>query len=401
MDASAGQQDEPQLSLDGDGKNPTPEAPTSESPTEASMASGAPLRTRDVGVFEDLPSAADNANPLPTPRATGRGASASRPRGWLAYLVFLVLMLMALLLRFAVFNAPQATRTGSRVATSTQPPDATATTAPTAADTPLPGITPNATLPVSTGGGPVPTPGPEIPFTVTAAEISTSPRTYDQACLPPETMPENLQGAVYVPGTTPGGTITYRWRFSDGTITPVESVVIGPTNMPSFYGAANDQLIEGKWVIDPAIADGSSKWAKFEVLTPSHLLSPPSYFWFKCEFSVHDATSAVSIGSGGSAPQYNCIAGGDQTFTFTGTIGIYPDPHSHTVNYHWLRSDGSQGPDLSVTLAPGQFSASVQPDIVVVTYAQAQAKPGNLWEKVVLTSNPDIHSNLASYFVYC
>jgi hypothetical protein len=245
-----------------------------------------------------------------------------------------------------------------------------------------------------------------MPFTVTAAEISSAPTTYDGYCNPPETMIERFQGFVYVPGTTPGGAITYRWRFSNGTVTPTQSTRIGPTNRPLFYGAANDQNIEGQWAVAPATADGSSKWAKFEVLTPSHLLSPPTYFNFKCEFMLRMPSASASGGSGGAPPQYACASGGDQTFTFTGTINVFPDPHSHTITYHWQRSDGSRGPDQSVTMGPGVASASVQPDTVVVSHEQAVANftqygAQPLWEKIVVTSAPGIESYPTEYYAWC
>ncbi|MGE5334998.1 MAG: hypothetical protein ACM3N4_09895, partial [Nitrososphaerota archaeon] len=311
-----------------------------------------------------------------------------------------------LVIRFALFSTPTAPSIRTRAASSLPSPAATATAAVSPTDSSLPAVTPNATLPVNTGGGPVPTPGPEISFTVTAAEISTAPTTYDGECNPPDTMIEHFQGNVYVPGTTPGGTIRYRWRFSNGTVTSVQSVLIGPTNMPAFYGAANNQIIEGTWAVDPATADGSSKWAEFEVLTPSHLLSPPGYFKFKCEFMLRMPTSSVSGGGGGTPPQYDCTAGGDQTFTFTGAINVFPDPHSHTITYHWLRFDGTHSPDLSVTLSPGQYSAAVQPDTVVVTNTQAIANfqqygLQSLWEKIVVTSSPGIEGYPASYFASC
>lgn len=365
-----------------------------------------PLRTRDVGVFEGAPpeyvAAADTAS-----QKAGAGAP-RRPRGWLAYMVFVVVVLLALLIRFAVFNTPPAASTHSQAAASVSSP--TATTAATVdlspTVTPSPGITPNATLPVNTGGGPVPTPGAEMPFTVTAAEISSAPTTYDGYCAPPDTMIEHFEGGVYVPGTTPGGTITYRWRFSNGTITPVQSVLIGPTNRPLYYGAANDQLITGEWAVDPATADGSRKWAEFEVLTPSHLLSPPTYFWFKCEYAIRSATASVSGGNGGTPPTYSCTDGGDQTFTFTGTISVFSDPHSHTVTYHWLRYDGTQGPDQSVTLSPGQYSANVQPDTVVVSKAKALANTQQYgtqpeWEQIIVTSSSGVPTYQAQYFAWC
>lgn len=247
-----------------------------------------------------------------------------------------------------------------------------------------------------------------MPFTVTAAQISVGPGIYDGECGPPdahETMAEQFVGSVYVPGTTPGGTVTYRWRLSDGTITAVHSTVIGPTSRPQFYGVYvpdGPLPITGEWAVDPATADGSSKWAELEVLTPSHLLSPPEYFNFKCEYSIRWSSASSSGGNGGTPPMYNCLAGGDQTFTFKGEIDIFPDPHSHVVSYHWLRADGTQGPEQSVTFAPGQFTAPVQPDSVVMTYAEAVANGGQtLREQIVVDVTPPIAEFPAEYLALC
>ncbi len=373
---------------------------TEESTTIAPPAPEEDLRTQDLGLFGDQTPQEHHTAVAPL----GATATARRPRGWLAYLVVLVMILLALLLRFAVFTSPpppqQATEPVSRNLSA--PTSTTALTPPTA--TPSPGVTPNATPGLPAGGGhPVPTAGPVGTFTVTAAEASSSPTSSNGYCNPP--MIEYFEGAVYVPGTTPGGTITYRWRFSDGTVTSVQSVVIGPTDMPSFYGAANNQNIVGQWAIDPATADGSSQWGEFEVLTPSHLLSSPAYFQMTCDYGVQGATPSVSGGTG-PAHDYDCAAGGDQTFTFTGTIAIDPDPQSHTITYYWLRSDGTQGPVESMTISPGQGSAAVQPDTVVVTQAEALAnypESQPLWEEIIVTSSPGVPTtNLgAEYFASC
>ena len=404
-DAPADQPEQSESLPAPEGSNATPVEPVAAPP-----APGESLRIRDLGVFEDSPleyaTDADKIAPTASSRTTSPGTAPRRHRGWMAYVVFLVVVVMALLIRFAVFSAPHGASGPAQGAAVKPSPAATATAGLSPTNAPSLAVTPNATLPVDTGGGPVPTPGPEIAFAVTAAEISAAPTTYDGYCDPPDTMIEHFQGNVYVPGTTRGGTITYRWRFSNGTITPAQSALIGPTNRPSFYGAANDQLIEGQWAVAPATADGSSKWAEFEVLSPSHLLSPPTYFTFKCEFMLRTPSASVSGGSGGAPPQYACGAGGDQTFTFTGTIDVFPDPHSHTITYHWLRSDGTRGPDQSVTLGPGVASANAQPDTVVVSHDKAVANCTQYgtqpqWEKIVVTSAPGIEGYPAQYFAWC
>jgi hypothetical protein len=367
-----------------------------ESTTVTPPAHEVDLRTRDLGVLEDQ---------APQEQLLGRAAGSTatsalrRPRGWLAYLLVLVLVFLALLLRFAVFTPPTQ---HAKHPVSNSLSALTATPAPTA--TPSPGVTPNATPGLPAGGGhPVPTAGPVGTFTVTAAEASSAPTSQSGYCNPP--LNEYFEGDVYVPGTTPGGTITYRWRFSDGSVTPVQSVVVGPTDMSAFYGAANNQNITGQWAVNPSTADGSTKWAEFEVLTPSHLLSPPAYFQMTCLYRVQSATPSVS---GGTSPahDYDCAAGGDQTFTFTGTITIDPDWQSHTITYYWLRSDGTQGAVQSMTISPGQGSATVQPDAVVVTQAEALANYPNLqakWEEIIVTSSPGVPTtNLgAEYFASC
>src|SRR5262249_22297687 len=244
------------------------------------------LRTRDFGTLE---LAALDAEP--------ERVAYTRPRALGTYGAVLLLMIITLLAfaHFAPFSSPHAGPAAQATASATD----TAPSQPSATPTATPPIVPNSTIPAPGGGAPVPTPGEEMPFTVTAAYADAAPTTAEINC--DRTQPTYFNGALYVPGTTKGGVVTYRWVHSDGSRSPTETVTMAPTNKPSFYGPTPDTVFTHTWYVDALTGVGSKKWTKMEVLSPQHLLSPPAYFMLKSLFGIKTAAP-----SGQSQAEYDC-----------------------------------------------------------------------------------------------
>lgn len=308
--------------------------------TVAGTDTDARLRTLDLGVLEGL---STTRHMTPAPRVR-------RPRVRLTLAVMLLVAALALsvLARFTVFNPPHHA------------------TEPTPTATMLPITTPSATTTSTTPATGAATPGgtgsASAPGDVTQVIVGTGPTTWTDYCDGPRTF--NLMATFDLAPDSPAETITYRWLRSDGYVSPVASVQYTPTN-PS-----NVMAPDSTWSLQPAQGDGSWRWVAVEVLSPNAITSAHSELQLTCTWALHDTTATLaSGGTGTNPPSYDCQAGGDQTFTFSGVINVDADSQSHTITYHWLRSYGTQttqGPDQSVTMAPGQLSASVQDDVWVV-----------------------------------
>jgi hypothetical protein len=107
------------------------------------------------------------------------------------------------------------------------------------------------------------------------------------------------------------------------------------------------------------LATGSPQWLELDITTPDPFTLRVD-FSALCTFSPQTPTMAVSPQS------YNCAAGGNQTFTFTGNLRAYYAVGNHTITYHWKRYDGSVTPDQTVTFAQGVTSLPAQSDTMVV-----------------------------------
>lgn len=325
------------------------------------------LRTLDLGVLE----AAETEPETPRRPELRARALATRPHARLTLAVVLLVAALALsvLARFAVFSPPH----HGAEPTPTASPRATphATTTPT---TPATGVGAGA------GGSVGP---PSAPGDVTRVIIGPGLESWTTYCNGPQAFP--LTAGFEVTPNSPAETITYRWLRSDGYVSPVESVQYTPIH-PS------NVLVRSSWALQPAQGDGSMRWVNIEVLSPNAITGVPFDLQLTCTWAVSDTkATVVSGGMGGNFPQYDCQAGGDQTFTSAGVINVDADSQSHTITYHWEQWNGTQttqGPDQSITLAPGQLSASVPDDVLVLH--QSDPKSNGYGDAVVVTSTPGV-----------
>lgn len=150
--------------------------------------------------------------------------------------------------------------------------------------------------------------------------------------------------------------IEYYVRHSDGTsdgsIAQPLVLTASPPNTPGV-------MMNDSWTFPYTLATGTPQWLELDILTPAPYTVHVD-FTALCTFSPQSPTTAVSPTS------YDCAAGGNQTFTFTGTIQASYAAGSHTLTYHWRRYDGSVTPDQTVTFAQGVTALTAQPDTMVI-----------------------------------
>ncbi len=116
------------------------------------------------------------------------------------------------------------------------------------------------------------------------------------------------------------------------------------------------------WQIPYTQASGSSQWTELDIVQPNQISYQANYKAL-CAFAL--VTPQMSV----SPTSYNCVTGGDQTFTVTGTLeaSLTPDNASHTVTYNWeydYSTHGTTTPPQTVTFPPGVTSMPTQPETV-------------------------------------
>ncbi len=268
------------------------------------------------------------------------------------------------------------TATAVATATTTATATATATVAPHATVTPAglgPGVPPTpgftvqsittASIDMSTdsgypgldieSGAPIPTTiggcGPHVMFyiwfTLTLSNNPTPPNQHE--------------------GTT--ASIGYYFRTSDGSSH-------GSAAHPLYYmipSGGTDMTINTWWQMPYTQANGSAQWTELDIVQPNQISYRANYKAL-CVFSP--TTPHVSV----SPTTYNCAAGGDQTFTVSGTLEatFTPDNTSHTITYFWendFSTHGTDTPTQTITFPPGVTSMPAQPDIVIGNAANQTA----------------------------
>ena len=184
----------------------------------------------------------------------------------------------------------------------------------------------------------------------------------------------------------PATQMDYYVRHSDGTSDGSASQPLVMTFSPK-PGDASGGTLDTAWTFPYTSAIGSPKWVELDILKPAPLTLRED-FTALCMFSPQSPTLSVS-------PQgYDCAAGGNQTFTYTGNIRVYYAAGSHTVTYHWKRYDGSATPDQTVTFTQGVTSLPAQPDTMVVNSSVFPTAP---WDSLMVTDQTgDVQGELLS-----
>lgn len=169
-----------------------------------------------------------------------------------------------------------------------------------------------------------------------------------------------------------GGTITYRWERSDGTI--------GPTQTLAFTDAQTTREVTAAW----NLGTSGPFWQRLHVLTPNDITSNLATVAMTCggaAFKVIVLTASVSPSGPGDCPRQ---------FNFTGFITTNG---AGSVTYRWEGSDGSIGTtQTKIFNAPGTQS---------VTFPWKPTGSGAFWQRLrVLTPN-DAVSNQAEFTQTC
>ncbi len=317
------------------------------------------------------------SGPAPAPRITPRlrmqPLAPRQPSAWAAYIVTLGVVATMVLVLLGPWLLPHASTVDN--------PTPTASMTAAATDTPLPTGTP--TSPTMTPGS------ASAGFTVTrviptldlvtmspggvGVWVSTDPTTLTSSVCP-QTAPIDLAFTFDVSNQVNRGWITFRWRTSNGFVSD-------PIPFP-FAGADGPPVIYREWDL-PAIQANGAQWVQVEVLQPNPITARFN-FQATCQFSVlREDISASPVA-------YNCAVGGDQTFTFTGSIVTSYAPGSHTVTYHWWQSDLAVLPDQTVTFGEGVASMPVQPHQWIIH--QTDVGPGKSGNVGLVPSSPDAGS---------
>lgn len=306
--------------------------------------------------------------------------------------VVVVVLLALLLTTFAPGQIGKAgtKATGTPTATTNGDPTSTATAIATATAslTPTPTTTIRGTPSSGSGDG-----GPPSTSLVTATGVDAAPIAWEANCSSKMTF--HFSGGIATSVGFSGGPVTYRWIHSDGSATSPETIMV-----PAHTGDTTT-LITSAWDVSAITGTGQTQWGAVEILAPNHFVSAHANIELTCDYEVYTTSASVQPGSsGGNPPEYNCSLGGDQTFTFSGVINVSPAPGSHSVTYHWARSDGTVGSDQAVTIPPGAQTADVQPDSW--TIHQSDTDSGSpRWEEIVVTSSPGVTAYQAQFFKFC
>jgi hypothetical protein len=211
-------------------------------------------------------------------------------------------------------------------------------------------------------------------FTVSKVTATVKP-TEDSHCPP---------GVFYFDASIEidlGGTLSYRWEFSDGSWQPTvtETAPIG-----------------GSWKAEgTAFQTGSpgTNWGRLHVLAPNDIYSD------KATFTCGPSSSAISQFKPPLVD--SVIASVDQAvssgpcpvvFTFSGTITTHD---ATTVTYRWERSDGTMGPTISLPFA----TASSQ--TVTDSWKLSTTGTSKFWAQLHVLTPDDISSDQVNFTLTC
>ena len=254
--------------------------------------------------------------------------------------------------------------TGTTSSTDNNTP--TAVESPSPADTASPSEQSTAT-PTSKGNTPTPAPTkPGAPaFAIAGVTLSVSPTTVSGACSTSTSF--TFTGKITAPAGTTGGSVTYRWYYSDGTSSSNKST--------SFGAGVTSKTVTEKWSLGPAQGNGSTYWGQLKTTAPNAKSSSQASFKFTCKFGV--AKVEVSV----SPTSFNMCKLTPQDFTFTGGVFVNPAAGSNTIMYHWERTDGATTPSTTIT-----FPSGVIYDEVSTTWTLSYNAPsGDYGMRMVVT----------------
>ena len=216
-------------------------------------------------------------------------------------------------------------------------------------------------------GGPTSAPSPAPgTFGIVGVTATVAPSS-SVSC--PQTF--NFTGQIVV---NVGGTVTYRWERSDGSM--------GATQTFRFAAGGAQSFVDS-WTI----SSNFGGWERLHVLTPNDVSSNQATFTLACggvAFHVTGVSASVSPAPGTA---YCPASPGGTVFTFTGQINVNA---AGNVTYHWLRSDGGTTGDTTISASgPGTLGVHNTWQLGTPSYMG--------WEQVIVTAPDSVASNQANF----
>ena len=147
----------------------------------------------------------------------------------------------------------------------------------------------------------------EAPLRVTGLTLRADPKESVATC----PVKVTFSATITVTGQ---GDVAYRWRSSDGDVSPVDRV--------SFAGPGS-MTVSSTWTVDAGTVPTHAGWSSFELVDPALVLAAPSAaratFTFTCP--TDDDIEAIGFGIGGSDADCS-IAKHLDTFTDSDEIRV-------------------------------------------------------------------------------
>jgi len=155
--------------------------------------------------------------------------------------------------------------------------------------------------------------------------------------------PTTITFAGQITSSVPG-TVQYRFRRSDGALSPVQSV--------TFSGAGHRQ-VQTSWQFGGAPGETISGWQQLEVFHPQAVVSNRATFTHRCAGSTLEAAPAVATLR--AIPE-RAVTTCPAQIRFSGTIR---SNRAGPVQYRFIRSDGATGStETAMFDGPGTRSVS-------------------------------------------
>lgn len=203
----------------------------------------------------------------------------------------------------------------------------------------------------SGGGGstPVTTPTPTLaPFSVTSVDLRVTPNSIGgSVCGSSSTF--TYVATFHMPSNSAGGVIQFAYTLNNGRSQTAESLTVAPGATSATYTFTSTGVLPPDHTY-PGIAI-------VMVTSPNNVMSPQVAPSGACAtpaaFEVTSATMAVS-----PAIIAGMTCGSALTVTYTATFNLAPGGPGGTIQFEYTTTNGRGSQPASVTVAPGQTSAT-------------------------------------------
>ncbi len=194
-----------------------------------------------------------------------------------------------------------------------------------------------------------PTPAP-TPFTVTGVDLSVSPASVaGMTCGSSASF--TYTAVFHIPAHTAGGVIQFSYTLNNGRSQTDSSMTVGPGETSKTFTFASSGVVSPEHAY-PGVA-------AVMVTSPNEVRSPSAYPSGSCvppgPFKVTSVTMAVNPTS---IAGLSC--GTHLTVTYTATFHLAPNGPGGTIKFYYTINNGRGDNPASLTVAPGQTTATYQ-----------------------------------------